>query len=236
VSEHPGQVASGDASVALQVRPFTGGAFQQTGYVLRCTATGRAAVVDPGASAGEMVAALRSEGVEGDQVEAVFLTHSHVDHVEGLAEIRAFTGAPIYLHPDARPLFDLAPAIAERYGLPLSGPLPEPERELVAGDPVRVGEVELEVRMAPGHAPGHVILHAPAAGLALVGDVIFAGSIGRTDLPGGDFQELMRSIRDAVLTLPDSTRLLTGHGPETTVGQERMGNPFLISQSGHGFA
>jgi glyoxylase-like metal-dependent hydrolase (beta-lactamase superfamily II) len=115
-------------------------------------------------------------------------------------------------------------------------PLPPPDRELVPGETVRVGLEELEVRYTPGHAPGHVILYSATGGFALVGDVIFAGTIGRTDLPGGDFLRLMRSIREEVLTLPDETRLLLGHGPETTVGRERMGNPFLISQAPGRFA
>ncbi|MBT8403492.1 MAG: MBL fold metallo-hydrolase, partial [Gemmatimonadetes bacterium] len=95
---------------------------------------------------------------------------------------------------------------------------------------------EVEIRHAPGHAPGHVVFIAHDAGLALVGDVIFLGSIGRTDLPGGDFHRLMRSIRDEVLTLPDEMRLLTGHGPETTVGHERRHNPWLVPQYRGGFA
>ncbi|MEX0856366.1 MAG: MBL fold metallo-hydrolase, partial [Gemmatimonadota bacterium] len=99
-----------------------------------------------------------------------------------------------------------------------------------------LGERSFEVRFTPGHAPGHVTLYDAECGLALVGDVIFSKSIGRTDLPGGDFQRLMRSIREEILTLPDDTRLLPGHGPETTVHLERIGNPFLISQASGGFA
>jgi len=223
----------GSAAPVLSVFPFTGGPFAETGYVLRCERTGRVAFVDPGAAAQRMVDFARGSG---GKVDAVFLTHGHLDHVEGLAAVRAFTDAPIHMHPEARPFLDLAPSLAERYGLRLEGPLPPPDRAFVPGEIVHVGEVELQVRSAPGHAPGHVILHAPSAGLALVGDVVFAGSIGRTDLPGGDFQELMASIRAEILTLPDHTRLLPGHGPETTVGVERMGNPFLIPQTGGGFA
>jgi len=191
------------------------------------------AFVDPGAAAGRMVDFVRESG---GKVDAVFLTHGHLDHVEGLAVVRAFTDAPIHIHPEARPFLEHAPTLAERYGLKMEGPLPPPDCAFIPGESVLVGEVELQVRFAPGHAPGHVILHAPSAGLALVGDVVFAGSIGRTDLPGGDFQELMASIRSEVLTLPDQTRLLPGHGPETTVAVERMGNPFLISQTGGGYA
>lgn len=167
----------------------------------------------------------------GWSVEAVYLTHSHIDHVDGLPTIRRHTGAPIHLHPDARFLYDRAPEAARSFGLSMSEPLPRPDEEIVPGEPLPVGESELEVRLAPGHAPGHVIFYAPESGFALVGDVIFKGSIGRTDLPGGDFQELMHSIRSQVLTLPDETVLLPGHGPPTRVADERMGNPFLISQA-----
>ena len=107
--------------------------------------------------------------------------------------------------------------------------MPEPEATLEHGQRLGYGDtLTFEVRYTPGHAPGHVIFVAAESGLALVGDVVFQGSIGRTDLPGGDYKALMTSIRQEVLTLPDQTRLLTGHGPETTVGHERLGNPFLV--------
>lgn len=213
----------------LEVRVFTGGPFAQNGYLVRCRATGEAAVVDPGWSAGEMARVIREEEIS---IVAVYLTHAHLDHVEGIPRIREVTDAPIHLHPADRPLYDRAGDQAAAFGMSLPGPLPPPNRELVPGSAVPVGEIEMEVLFAPGHAPGHVIFHPPSAGLALVGDVVFAGSIGRTDLPGGDFRQLLDSIRDRVLTLPDETRLLTGHGPETTVGRERAGNPFLAPNAG----
>lgn len=217
----------------IEAVPFTGGPFAQTGYLLRNAASARVAFVDPGATAPEMI---RSVQRSGDTVEAVYLTHAHVDHVEGVGAVRAFTDAPIFLHGEARLFYDRAPEISERMGLGPLSPLPPPDQELIPGEIVRVGTGELEVRYAPGHAPGHVIFYSAADGFALVGDVIFSGTIGRTDLPGGDFLRLMRSIREEVLTLPDDTRLLPGHGPETTVARERMGNPFLISQAPGGFA
>ena len=110
--------------------------------------------------------------------------------------------------------------------------LPAPDREFVPGESVGFGSCSFEVRFTPGHSPGHVILYSAEFQLALVGDVVFQGSIGRTDLPGGDFQTLMRSIREQVLTLPDETRIYTGHGGQTTVGLERRGNPFLIPHYG----
>jgi len=217
----------------LRIDLFAGGPFSQNGYLLRDPATQRAAIVDPGASTPRMIAALRESG---EELEAVYLTHAHIDHVEGIPLVRAYSNAPIYLHPDDLPLYDRVESQAAWFGLTLPDPLPRPDRELQPGTKIAVGGHELEVRFAPGHAPGHVIFYSKELSLALVGDVVFAGSIGRTDLPGGDFRQLMDSIRSQVLTLPDETRLLTGHGPETTVRNERLGNPFLISQAPGHFA
>lgn len=217
----------------LRIDLFSGGPFSQNGYLLRDPVAGKAVIVDPGASTPQMIEALRGSG---EELEAVYLTHAHIDHVEGIPTLRGYSDAPIYLHPADLVLYDRVESQAEWFGLELSGPLPRPEHELIPGTPVSVGRHELEVRFAPGHAPGHVIFHSAEFGVALVGDVIFAGSIGRTDLPGGDFRQLIDSIRREVLTLPDDTRLLPGHGPETTVHHERLGNPFLISQAPGSFA
>jgi glyoxylase-like metal-dependent hydrolase (beta-lactamase superfamily II) len=231
--EPTAQAGSPPHNGSPEVRCFSGGAFGENGYVLRCPASDRAVVVDPGASAPEMVRALRDAG---DILEGIYLTHAHFDHVEGIPTILGLARVPVYLHPADRPLYDLAEAGALAFGARLPGPLPPVDRELVPGKMVPVGEQSLEVRFAPGHAPGHVILYSGPGGFALVGDVIFQGSIGRTDLPGGDFRQLIDSIRSEVLSLPDETRLLAGHGPETTVARERMGNPFLISQARGGYA
>jgi glyoxylase-like metal-dependent hydrolase (beta-lactamase superfamily II) len=167
-------------------------------------------------------------------LDGILLTHAHMDHVEGIPAVKRELDVPILLHPADAPLYAAAPMQAQMFGLRME-PLPPVDGELVVGDAVRFGECALEVRFAPGHAPGHVILVGD--GVALVGDVIFAGSIGRTDLPGGDFATLMRSIREQVLTLPDETTLHTGHGPDTTVGRERVSNPFVTGvYGGGGFA
>ena len=210
----------------VTVRGFTGGAFAENTYLVTCTRTNRAILVDPGAATGAALAEARRAGAE---IEAIVLTHAHVDHVEGLSEAKRETGAPIHLHPDDTELYRAAPMQAQWFGLAMD-PLPPVDHELIEGGTVRFGECELAVRFAPGHAPGHVILVGD--GVALVGDVIFAGSIGRTDLPGGSLPTLMRSIRSQVLTLPDATTLYTGHGPETTVGHERVSNPFIIGNYG----
>ena len=212
----------------MLVRSFTGGDFAENAYVVTCETTGIAVVVDPGAAASQIVDVLREEAVS---VQAILLTHAHLDHVEGLGAVRSVTDAPTYLHVADRPMFDDMPAQAAMFGLS-SPPLDPPERELEDGQTVEFGSCVFEVIHTPGHSPGHVILHAEEEELALVGDLVFAGSVGRTDLPGGDYQALFKSIRGHVLTMPDETRLYTGHGPPTTVGRERTSNPFLIPHFG----
>jgi glyoxylase-like metal-dependent hydrolase (beta-lactamase superfamily II) len=213
----------------MRVRTFTGGGFAENGYLVTCERSGGAVAVDPGAAAGRMVATLRSEGVSP---EAILLTHAHLDHVEGVHLVRdAFPEVPIWMHPADLRLYQALPQQGAAFGLTLH-PQPEPDRHLAHGQLFMFGACSFEVRFTPGHSPGHVIFVAHQERLALVGDVVFQGSIGRTDLPGGDFYTLMRSIRGQVLTLPDDTVLHTGHGPATTVGDERVGNPFLVAQFG----
>ena len=207
----------------MRIRTFTAGPFGENAY-LALSGAGEALAIDPGAGAAAMVAALRE--AEADLL-AIVLTHAHLDHVEGVAALHAHAPAPIYLHPADRPLYDSMAPQAEAFGVEVDTP-PPPDEELHHGDVLDFGFCTFDVRHAPGHAPGHVILWAQNQGLAFVGDVIFQGSIGRSDLWQGDFRELMRSIRQQVLTLPDQTRLLPGHGSDTTVGHERRTNPFLI--------
>ena len=212
----------------MEVRCFTGGGFAQNGYVAWCEATGQCVIVDPGAAAPDMVAAIEAGAGE---VAAVLLTHAHFDHVEGLGVIRKYTDAPTYLHPADREMFDNLPAQAAMFGLS-SPELDPPEREFEDGENFRFGKSAFKVIHTPGHSPGHVILHAENEGLVFVGDLIFAGSVGRTDLPGGDYQALFRNIREHVLTMPGDTQLFTGHGPATTAEHERTSNPFLIANYG----
>jgi len=208
------------------VRSFTGGVFAQNSYLLACASTNAAILVDPGAATPRMLAEAKRLGVA---VEGIVLTHAHIDHVEGLPVAKAETGAPVWLHPADAGLYANAPEQARLFGVRVDA-LPPVDHALVPGEMVRFGECEMEIRFAPGHAPGHVILVGD--GVAMVGDVIFNGSIGRTDLPGGDLPTLMRSIREQVLTLPDATTLHTGHGPDTTVGHERVSNPFIVGDFG----
>jgi len=198
----------------------------QNGYLVTCTGTGKAIVVDPGATVEEILRAANAPGVE---VMGIVLTHAHLDHVDGLSRAKEALGVPILLHPEDKPLYEAAPEQARWFGMHLD-PLPPVDTWMDDGESIQFGACELEVRHTPGHAPGHVVLVGD--GLALVGDCVFNGSIGRTDLPGGDLYSLIRSIRTRILDLPDETVLYTGHGPETTVGHERATNPFLTGQFG----
>jgi glyoxylase-like metal-dependent hydrolase (beta-lactamase superfamily II) len=212
----------------VRIRTFTGGSFGQNGYLAVCEASGAAVAVDPGAAAAGMVRHLQAAGTPPT---AILLTHAHLDHIEGIPTLRAaFPDAPIHLHPGDRPLYDGASRQGAAFGHAMPE-LPPPDHDLAAGERFVFGSCSFEVRHSPGHTPGHVILYAADAGVALVGDVVFAGSIGRADLPGGDFRTLIESIRREVLSLPPETRLFSGHGPETTVDWEARHNPFLIPHS-----
>jgi len=178
-------------------------------------------VIDPGEEAGLILRRITEAGV---RPVAIWVTHAHLDHVMGVPRLSRETGAPIYLHPADRELYDHVIQQGLAFGIRVES-LPPPDREFVPGETVRVGTVGFTVRHAPGHSPGSVCLVGD--GVVFTGDVLFAGSIGRTDLPGADFDTLIRSIERELLVLPDSTMVYSGHGPETTVGRERGTNPFL---------
>lgn len=222
-----------DAPDPVVIERFEGGPFAQNTFLVWCEEARVAVIVDPGAGAGEALERVAAENLE---LRAVLLTHAHLDHVDGLPVVHAaFPELPIWLHPDDQGLYDAAPMQAQAFGMPVPD-LPPVTDRFEPGTPVSFGgSLTFDVRFAPGHAPGHVVLVAFDAGEAIVGDVVFQGSIGRTDLPGGDLATLMRSIRDQILTLPPSMTLHPGHGPATTVQSERVGNPFL-NGSYSGFA
>lgn len=211
---------------ALTIHTFTSKVFGQNAYLVRCDRSGEWLAIDPGGEADAMADLLEREGAS---LAAVVLTHAHLDHLEGVAELVGRVPAPIYLHPDDRPLYDAAAEQAAMFGHRIRTP-PPPDAALPGTGEFLLGDCAFELRHVPGHSPGHVLLYSEPAGAAFVGDVVFAGSIGRTDLPGGDYRQLMRSIREQVLTLPDATRLYSGHGPVTTVERERTSNPFLVPQ------
>jgi len=218
--------------MSIAIRGFTGPGFEENAYLVWRPGSGHALIVDPGGQAQDLLAALDSEKLT---VDAIVLTHAHVDHVEGLPLVHERTGAPIWLHDADRPLYDRATDQAALFGIRLPH-LPAIDQALEHGQHMRIADIEIEVRHVPGHSPGHVVLYLAEARAMLVGDAIFHGSVGRTDLPGGDFPQLVRGIRRHVFTLPGETTLWPGHGPPTTVAHEQATNPFLIPQYGGGLA
>ena len=202
--------------------------FQQNCSILVDEATGKAAVVDPGGDLHRIEAALAKTGAT---LEKIFLTHGHVDHCSGAAELRRRTGVPIE-GPQREDAFWIAqlPASTANYGLPAAQAF-EPDRWLEDGDTVKFGGVTLEVRHCPGHTPGHVVFFSAPDRLALVGDVLFAGSIGRTDLPRGDHATLLGSIATRLWPLGDDVTFIPGHGPLSTFGEERESNPFVSDRA-----
>src|SRR5512140_846750 len=183
---------------------LTNGAFAENCYLVADPATGDAAIVDPGEETERFLARL---GRETWALRAIWLTHAHVDHVAGVAAIRAATGAPIWLHPADRPLYDRAADQGRAFGLRFDPP-PPPDHAFEGGRSVSVGGLRFEVLHTPGHSPGGVCL--AGHGVAFVGDLLFAGSVGRTDLPGGDGQALLASIRNTLYALPDETVVHAG--------------------------
>jgi glyoxylase-like metal-dependent hydrolase (beta-lactamase superfamily II) len=200
---------------------LTNGVYQENCYILADPETGDAVIIDPGEDSDLF---LRRMETEGFTLRAVWLTHAHLDHILGVKDVVERSGAPLHMHPADRPLYD---GIAEQgawLGVQAPQP-PAPDHELAHGDALQLGGLEFEVRHVPGHSPGSVAF--VGHGVAIVGDAIFAGSVGRVDLPGGDGGTLLASIRDQLMTLPDETIVYSGHGPETTVGAERRTNPFV---------
>lgn len=216
-----GRVQDANKDAAMWVASL--GPFETNAYVY--TPDGRHAwIVDPGAGPRKVIELVESRGLV---VDAVLLTHAHADHILGLGEVmEAFPKTPLLLHEDEKDWpGDPALNLSAAFGMPYSGP--EPTRLLSHGDEVEVGGQAWTVRHAPGHSPGGCVFLAPGGSLAIVGDTLFAGSIGRTDLPGGDFEQLAASIRREIYGLDGACLCLPGHGPATTVGQERAHNPFV---------
>lgn len=206
----------------MKIIQIPNGAFLENCYLVVDEDAGECAIVDPGEEAGLI---LHKVGQTGARPVGIWITHAHIDHVLGVTRVRAETGAPIYLHPADRPLYDHVPEQAAAFGFAPVPRLPPPDRSWIPGESVRVGGLTFDVRHTPGHSPGSVSL--AGEGVVFSGDVLFQGSIGRTDLPGGDLTTLLAGIERELLVLPDSTIVYSGHGPTTTIGVERGTNPFL---------
>ncbi len=190
-------------------------------YALVDASASVAAIIDPGIGG----AAILDDLPPGVRVEMVLLTHGHFDHLADVAEVMERTGAKLGLHPADEPIARQASGTARLFGMEVAGP-PAPDFALEGDQALRLGTLDIKVLHVPGHSPGGVAFVTGQT--AFTGDTLFAGSIGRTDLPGGDLQQLLASIRNQLLGLPDDTVALPGHGPDTTIGRERSGNPFLF--------
>jgi hydroxyacylglutathione hydrolase len=208
----------------LEIVPFTLGPAQTNAYLVADPETREAAVIDP-AWDGHLILAEAQK--RGWRIAHLWYTHAHFDHIGGAGAIAdALNPLPLVaLHPNDHVLWRAGGGGA-LFGFDID-PGPEPTIDFTQGQILRLGSVEFEVRFTPGHTPGHCILYVPASNVCFCGDLIFSGSVGRTDFPGGSWEQLEESIKKQVFTMPDETRLLSGHGPETSVGEEKRNNPFV---------
>jgi glyoxylase-like metal-dependent hydrolase (beta-lactamase superfamily II) len=201
---------------ALEVGPIMANC-----YILGCEDTKEAVVIDPGDDSDQILMALAKLELK---VKYIINTHGHFDHVGANKSMKRATGAPIMIHEGDAPMLSRLSTDATMFGLSAENS-PAPDQTIDEGDKITFGNITLKVFHTPGHSPGGVALYTD--GYVFVGDTLFSGSIGRTDLPGGNFQTLISSVKTKLFTLDDSTRVLCGHGPETTIGREKLYNPFF---------
>jgi glyoxylase-like metal-dependent hydrolase (beta-lactamase superfamily II) len=201
--------------------------FMKNGYVLADDATREGILIDPGDEVGALLDLI---GAQGLRMQYVLLTHAHLDHITGVARAKAALGCPVVLHAADRPLYDAIVEQGMAFGFRVERQ-PAPDRYFTPGDVFRFGRYEVRAHHTPGHSPGGVCLEVTEPGsprkTLIVGDTLFAGSIGRTDLPGGDMQTLLASIRNVLFAFGDDAAVYAGHGEPTTIGRERRTNPFL---------
>jgi hydroxyacylglutathione hydrolase len=207
------------------------GPFFKNGFVVGCEDTSEAVLIDPGDEVAQLLAAAERRALS---IRHILLTHAHVDHVTGVAAAKRALDVPVHLHRDDQFLYDRAVQSGAMFGLQVE-PQPKIDRYYTPGEVIAFGRYEVRPHHTPGHCPGGVCLQIGRKGEQgkelFVGDTLFAGSIGRTDLPGGDPGKIMESLHTKVMTLPDDTLVLPGHGPTTTIGRERATNPFVRGAS-----
>jgi glyoxylase-like metal-dependent hydrolase (beta-lactamase superfamily II) len=206
----------------LVIKTLALGPIQTNCYLIGCPETLEGAVIDPGWDAPTILAEAEAAGLT---IKYVLNTHAHWDHVSANADLLEATNAELAVHPNDLTLLR-ARGGADFWGIPVK-PSPDPDVELAEGQRIPVGKLELQVLFTPGHTPGHVSFYEAGAGVVFDGDVLFKQGIGRTDLPGGDQHALMHSIRNVLMALPPETVVYSGHGPATTIGEERWANPWL---------
>ncbi|MBN1888452.1 MAG: MBL fold metallo-hydrolase [Thermoflexales bacterium] len=206
----------------MKVYTLPVGPLQTNCYLVVCPETQAGVIIDPGGDADDIAAAVEQHRVS---LAYILLTHAHFDHMGAVAQLVEASGAPLAAHPAESALLKLGGGGA-LFGFVVR-PAPPPDVRLAEGQVLEVGTLRLHVLHTPGHTPGHVAFHEPAHRAVFDGDVLFAGGIGRTDLPGGNTKQLMDSIQTKLLALPDETIVYSGHGPATTIGRERRYNPFL---------
>jgi hydroxyacylglutathione hydrolase len=202
---------------------LTVGPFQENCYIIGDEASGVGALLDPGDEAARIAMAVEGTGLE---IGSIIVTHTHIDHVGAVVALVDEYTCPVLMHAEAEPMLEQLPTQAMMMGLRF-GKVPTVDRYVEDEEILEVGDLRLRSLYTPGHAPGHLAFYVEDEGLVLSGDALFAGSVGRVDLPGGSMEVLMRSIEERLLTLPDQTVVCSGHGPRTTIGNERASNPFL---------
>jgi hydroxyacylglutathione hydrolase len=208
----------------FRIESLVVGPFQSNCHIVACGETGEAVIFDAGDEAPRILAAVEAMGVT---VKAVVNTHAHLDHVAGLAGVVDALGVPVFMHRADEPIYQAVGPQAQMFGLPVPRIVPI-HRWLEEGDTIQIGNLRGEVMLMPGHTPGHVIIHFAGENppRVVVGDVLFQGSIGRTDLPGGDHEAMMHTL-ERFLPMAENTVVHCGHGPDTTIGEEKRWNPFL---------
>ena len=202
---------------------LTVGPFQENCYIVGDQESGIGAIIDPGEEAARIAMAVEQTGLD---IGSIIITHAHIDHVGAVVALVDEYACPVLMHAEAEATLGQLPTQAMMMGLRF-GKLPTVDRHVGDEEVLEVGGIRLRSLYTPGHAPGHLAFYIEDEGLVLSGDALFAGSVGRVDLPGGSMEVLMRSIEERLLTLPDETMVYPGHGPQTTIGKERASNPFL---------